>query len=359
MPFLGDINSIHQRRRVWQDSSMCAKHHSLVGSFGGLCTVALFVGITNLRITGAMPVLARYEFAPRSPYHRMLDGGLPNPPSVGALWFSALLALQPHVASSALVRCGLPGCGRFVRQLDQHPAAWEFRDPENNSTFLKRATECQHMEKTVSVGWGTNATLAHVHVPKCGGTAIRKVNMHQANGCHVTSRQIRTKGSSRANGGGTEGSLLLFAIVRHPLDRFVSQFHHIWMNPGPEQNAGFRIHGTLPTYEDLLAKAQQLQAAAKRDSMPWWWSPQARWLLDDSLRMNVDFLLQFESFAQDYSQLATISNLQSLDKDKIRAHDHPHWCKFINTTLASLIGELYAADFTCLSLLYKPGVCIE
>ena len=265
---------------------------------------------------------------------------------------------------AALIQCSVPGCGRYAAPLKNFPAAWEFRDPADSSKFLKRATDCPHLSATMAIGWA-NATLAHVHIPKTGGTAIRKANIRQTNGCHVTSRQIRAKQTAAeqvyteaTQARSSHHGAMLFATVRHPLDRFISQFHHLWMNPGPEQNIAFRTSGVRPTDADMVSKARQLLASYRRGNMPWWWSPQVRWLLDDDRKMNVNFLLQFESFTSDYAQLAIMSDLKPLGKDKIRAHPHPHWCQLINTTLATIVEELYDADFNCLSLLYQPRTCI-
>lgn len=224
-----------------------------------------------------------------------------------------------HFAIATLVFCNPPHCARIVSNISAYPAMWEFGTQVH--------TQCTHC---------CNESVAHVHIPKSGGTAVRYSNLHGYSACHVTSRQIR-KQAPRAR---------LFVTVRHPLSRYVSAFHHQWYL--------FDKNRSKPTLVDLTSKATRLLSNPE-----WWWSPQVRWMMNDDLEVNVNYILQFETLRADYAALRTLEpTLRALATHSVRTSRHPHWCDYLNTTLAGLVAKLYELDYTSLALLYSPFTCV-
>lgn len=155
--------------------------------------------------------------------------------------------------------------------------------------------------------------LIFVHIPKCGGTSLENEiwpdeaqrtpenlwmgftrpmhNAYQTGGLqHLTARLVR-----QVVGKQMFADCFKFAIVRHPLNRLVSQFKYMEQRADLREFAGLPPRFDFSTYLDHILRTPHVQ-----------WTPQNEFLLDadGSLLVNKTYRLEelnsnFEQFRRD------------------------------------------------------------
>jgi len=240
-------------------------------------------------------------------------------------------------------------------RLKNLPYMWEAQPTVEGGDFNNTCTHCSPLIKNITDGSDVFG-LAHVHITKSGGTAIRACN-RVAGGCHETVRQIRLDLKNN-------GTFRTFAVVRHPLSRFISAFYDKWQGghiPNPHNRLSPEMDDMVTTGEHLLEK---FKLGVKHFC---WWKPQVNWILDDEFRLDVDYVLRFEHLWDEYSKLKHISTLRGLSKRPVHSSHrlqklgikYPNWCSFINTSVSRIVEQLYVHDYEALSDYYQPTVCIS
>lgn len=144
-----------------------------------------------------------------------------------------------------------------------------------------------------------------VHVPKTGGTSIRKA---------LGLRSGRKQHSRAKYRDGLPAYSFCFAFVRNPWERMVS----------------YRCRAGL----DEAAWQKMLREFV---------DPQVDYICDDDGRMLVDFMGRFESLAEDF---ATVCRLLAIERTlpRLNASEHGHYREFYDEATKQLVARLYAED---------------
>eukprot|EP00040_Diaphanoeca_grandis_P044839 m.1804 g.1804 ORF g.1804 m.1804 type:complete len:388 (+) comp984_c0_seq2:178-1341(+) len=245
----------------------------------------------------------------------------------------------------------------------------------------------------------TTPPLFHLHIPKCAGTTIRSAN-GAMNANHMTARSITYHFANEYTEFASDNRTPDFwAVVRHPLARYISGFYHDWYvsqvvikkamakNLVPEYEkkvaAGDEVAVEIatPTIEQMVAHLEHVIAVLKEwqqsgkhrklNADIWWWQPQVNYIFDTDFRLATSHLYSYESIndrtptlKQNYAALTDITELKPLMQSKhSNTHHHsffasPKWCEFIDTPIAKLVEELYAPDYIVFGAIYKPYTCM-
>jgi hypothetical protein len=178
--------------------------------------------------------------------------------------------------------------------------------------------------------------LLFVHVPKNAGTAIAVHLGMRAQG-HRTWRAYATDFPREW------AAYTSFAVVRDPLDRFLSNVAYARMDRSHwHDRSGHAKHGPHPDFE-LCSRLSTLElahvlAANPRALRHPGWAPQAPWITNDDGRVQVAHVLRHDRLAEDLRALG-ITDLPHVNVSD-RANEEP-----ITPELEALVRQAYARDY--------------
>ena len=152
----------------------------------------------------------------------------------------------------------------------------------------------------------------------------------------------------------------LFAVVRHPCDRVLSEYHYRQRRWRSGENNPHLANLHLPldewvatTFEDGAYRARSF---FERDGAPYnehnlvgdqliWFIPQIAWLCDSEQRLLVDDLLRFEQLAQDWSAFSTKYGIDRTLEHLNRSPGPAGSERLMSQRSRDLIHEHYRDDF--------------
>ena len=191
-----------------------------------------------------------------------------------------------------------------------------------------------------------------VHISKNAGTSIVVTA-----GEHITDAGHRTAASWVAANGSERP---LFAVVRHPCDRVLSEYHYRqrrWRS-GERNPHLANLHLSFDewvatTFEDGTYRTRSF---FERSGVPYnehnmvgdqliWFIPQVDWLGDSEQRLFVDHLLRFEQLAQDWSTFSAEYGIDGTLEHVNRSPRPVGAERLMSQRSRELIHEHYRVDF--------------
>ncbi len=185
--------------------------------------------------------------------------------------------------------------------------------------------------------------LLFVHVPKNAGTALVERLRMRAQG-------HRTWRAYAADYPREWAAYTSFAVVRDPLDRFLSNVAYARMERSHwHARSGDAKHGKHPDF-DLCTRCSALEIAHVLAENPRalrhpGWLPQWPWIADEDGRVQVAHVLRYERFEDDLRALGITEDLPRVNLSE-RAHEEP-----VTAELEALVRRIYARDYA----LFFPG----
>ena len=188
--------------------------------------------------------------------------------------------------------------------------------------------------------WCHNNKLIFIHVPKTGGTTVEHSlklmeNMHGY--CVVKNTAFQHFNWNDYNtflGSQIYNTYHKFSIVRHPVDRFISEYYWTPLPFGYKNNASF--DNFLDTVENIVAN-NKFYDSLYHDHF----QSQSYYILDKNNEIRVDKLFKFERFHEVTTYLSTFTDKPIEAQNKNNVID-----KIVPTDSQLLkIYEIYKEDF--------------
>jgi hypothetical protein len=176
-----------------------------------------------------------------------------------------------------------------------------------------------------------------VHVPKTGGTSIEmtlRESPEQVVGGHTTALGYRRKFPEEFR------DYFTFAVVRHPLDRFLSAWRYLRARPLNENLKNVLIH-ECDTFPNWLTKVREDPALLERIVHL---HPQHRFVCDEGGGVLVDRLYRYEALDEAWSDIAGRLGLGTRPLPRWNCSPTPQVTE-IPGFFAEWIAETYAQDF--------------
>jgi sulfotransferase famil protein len=199
-----------------------------------------------------------------------------------------------------------------------------------------------------------------VHIPKTAGTSVEVVlGMHgdkQDIGIvpyfnqtldqeHLYGRDLQHMTAARLkaalNDDAVFDSYFKFTVVRNPWDRLVSTC--AWLD-----QKWAKGQALVPAEFDRLVR--QMYAAflaAKASSAPFLLSahlsPQFPYVLDDELRLLVDFIARYENLPQDWRRICERLSVDIALPSRMKSHHRPYR-EYYSDQTREMVAEIYALD---------------
>jgi hypothetical protein len=180
-----------------------------------------------------------------------------------------------------------------------------------------------------------------VHVPKAAGTAVEqtlRLLPTDVVGGHTTALGFQQKY------GALFDQYYKFALVRHPVDRFISAFYYLLqrsVHPALE-NATVHTAGNLEAFLDLL----DADPLAIRRIVHF--LPQHVFLCDAQGGVLVDSLYRFEALPDAWEEICRRIGLPHRELRKVNASSHRPWEEQATPRLVEFVESYYARDFELL-----------
>lgn len=182
-----------------------------------------------------------------------------------------------------------------------------------------------------------------VHIPKCAGVSIMKalegiatvdhpLCLGQANK-HETAPDFISR-----NGRDVYQQFRSFAIIRDPIDRFISRFCFTSQRqahlPGSENFRSLDTFVAAIENKDATLMSQQNR-----------FIPQHRYIMDDG-KIIVDRVLCYETLKEDFESILSYLDIKSIDLQKKNASKRKNI--IISENVISFVQDYYAQDYDLL-----------
>lgn len=176
--------------------------------------------------------------------------------------------------------------------------------------------------------------MIFIHVPKTGGTSVKKVLMGYKEGTcackqtHITSHDHLTALNIQKSNPGLFKKFFKFSIVRNPYDRLVSEFH--WRAYNKQYTFAKFIRG-LP---DGSKTSTHLK-------------PQHLFIYDkDNKTLLVDQVVRFEKYNSEIVKLYRKHKVKYNPRlAKINNTEHKNYAKYYTPELYKIVNNVYKLDF--------------
>jgi len=146
-----------------------------------------------------------------------------------------------------------------------------------------------------------------IHVPKAGGTSVAMA-LYGRNIPHATWHKWYDLNPKKFR------SYFKFAVIRHPIPRFVSAFNFLKSGGMNERDQQF-ANRVLKRFTDAsqLAKAM-MDYPLQEEILRWWhFQPQVKFVADEAGRSKMDFLMRLENIDAGFAYILRRLNYQSLE----------------------------------------------
>ena len=191
-------------------------------------------------------------------------------------------------------------------------------------------------------------SILFIHIPKNAGTAVSKALGFESTS-HIKASEIKEE-----FGINIFEDKCSFAIVRNPVDRFLSLYNYARMdisyyhnNIEPENS----IYGKHLDYEllknsSLLECAQYLQKGMLKHDLHWnHWEPQYNWVYDvNSNQRLVKKIYNFENLQELAKDMDSMFNCK-FELNEINISNKKEDNKVLDIETISIIKEYYKKDF--------------
>lgn len=177
-----------------------------------------------------------------------------------------------------------------------------------------------------------------VHVPKAAGTSIEQALRESEKdivGGHTTAMGFRSKY------GVLFDSYFKFALVRHPLDRFVSAFFYLRQRPVHPALNNKIVHKTR-TLDGFLAYIEKNPHTIDEVVHL---KPQHEFVCDTVGKLLVDEIYKFEELPRVWDRICERAQLPFKPLRKLNASTHEHWTAYSTEQAASFVRLWYARDY--------------
>lgn len=177
-----------------------------------------------------------------------------------------------------------------------------------------------------------------VHVPKAAGTSIEqalRASKSDIVGGHTTAVGFRRKFDGLFN------QYYKFAVVRHPIDRFISAFHYLLQRPVHKALNNEVVHeaGSL---SDFVARLKREKGLIQQIVHL---MPQHQFLCDTDGKILVDSVFKFEQLDHAWREICERVGLPHRSLPRFNTSEHQRWESHATPDLAGLMEELYDRDF--------------
>lgn len=171
--------------------------------------------------------------------------------------------------------------------------------------------------------------LLHIHIPKTGGTSMRKVLIPGVEETkHETAREFPVD---------VWEEYFTFAVVRNPYDRSVSQYMY---------HCKGRYRGVLARKDPNLSSLSFVEYLKKyveqqKNTM---FFPQLDYVTHDKTSTPIDFLGRFESLRESFTQLKERLARPDLELPHLLKSKHSHYLEYHDATTRRIVEKIYAKD---------------
>ena len=181
-----------------------------------------------------------------------------------------------------------------------------------------------------------------VHVPKAAGTSIEqalRASPKDVVGGHTTAVGFRSKYGELFH------QYYKFALVRHPVDRFISAFHYRLQRPVHPALGNEVVHqaGSLDAFLEKLAADPGLIFRIVH------LLPQHQFICDATGSILVDSIFKFENLPFIWKDISQRIGLPYHPLPKTNPSVRDHWEAYANPGLTAFVRAAYARDFTLFS----------
>ncbi|HLL31981.1 MAG TPA: sulfotransferase family 2 domain-containing protein [Allosphingosinicella sp.] len=174
--------------------------------------------------------------------------------------------------------------------------------------------------------------FVYVHLPKTGGTSIRKAleskseteSFISRDRKHMSARQIRDYLGTE-----TYSSMTSFAHVRNPWDLEVSAYHYVLQNEGHYLHNVFKKLGSFDNYISWRCRHVPFQ--------------QTNMVSDESGNLIVDHIHKFENLAESYVEIMKRLDIKS-DLPKLNSSKHREYHSYYNEKTKRLVAQAFDKD---------------
>lgn len=174
--------------------------------------------------------------------------------------------------------------------------------------------------------------FVYVHLPKTGGTSVRKAleskseteSFMSRDKKHMSARQIRDYLGTE-----TYSSLTSFAHVRNPWDLEVSTYHYVLQNEGHYLHSIFKKLGSFDNYISWRCRHAPFQ--------------QTDTLSDESGNLIVDHIHKFENLAESFAEIMKKFQIEA-DLPKLNSSKHRDYQSYYNEKTRRLVAQAFDKD---------------